>query len=93
MKTISSKLGRTFGKFQISNIIWFQTTWERELGSKTDNIFTLERKQVKMVIKTFIAAKLCDCVLRQRNTILLTTSFIIQFVPKKKRKASIPFIF
>ena len=28
--------------------------WERELGSKTDNIFTLERKQVKLEIKTFI---------------------------------------
>ena len=37
-------------------IIWYQTTWERELGSKTGNIFTLERKQVKMEIKTFIVA-------------------------------------
>ena len=44
------------------NIIWFQATWERKLGSKTDNIFALERKQVKMEIKTFIVAKLCDCV-------------------------------
>ena len=44
------------------NIIWFQTTWERKLGSKTDNIFTPESKQVKMEIKTFIVAQLCDCV-------------------------------
>ena len=44
------------------SIVWFQTTWERELGSKTDNIFTLEGKQAKMKIKTFIVAKLCDCV-------------------------------
>ena len=43
-------------------IIWYQATWERELGSKTDNIFTLERKQVKMEIKTFTVAQLCDCV-------------------------------
>ena len=44
------------------NIIWFQTTWERKLGSKTDNISTPESKQVKMEIKTFIVAQLCDCV-------------------------------
>ena len=44
------------------NITWLQTTWERELGSKTDNIFTLERKQVKMETKTFIVAELCHCV-------------------------------
>ena len=43
------------------SIVWFQTTWERELGSKTDNIL-LEEKQAKMKIKTFIVAKLCDCV-------------------------------
>ena len=47
--------------FEMFDLIWFQTTWERELGSKTDNIFRLERKQVKMEIKTFIVAKLCDC--------------------------------
>ena len=52
---------RTFGKFQLFNIIWFQTTWESKLGSKTDNIFTLERKHVKLEIKTFIVAQLCDC--------------------------------
>ena len=44
------------------NIIWFQTTWERELGCKNGNIFTLERKQLKMEIETFIIAQLCDCV-------------------------------
>ena len=53
---------KTFGKFQMVNITGLQTTWERELGSKTDNIFTLERKQVKMEIKTFTVAQLCDCV-------------------------------
>ena len=55
------KTGENFGKFQMFNIIWFQTTWERKLGSKTDNIFTLERKQVKLEIKTFVIAQLCDC--------------------------------
>ena len=35
--------------------------WKRELGSETDNIFTIEIKQVKMEIKAFIVAKLCDC--------------------------------
>ena len=30
--------------FEMFDLIWFQTTWERELGSKTDNIFRLERK-------------------------------------------------
>ena len=44
------------------NLMWLQTTWERELGSKTDNIFILEKKQVKMEIKTFIVAQVCDCV-------------------------------
>ena len=43
------------------NIIWFQTTGKRGLGSNTDNIFTLERKQVKLKIKTFVVAQLCDC--------------------------------
>ena len=38
------------------NIMWFQTTWERKLGRKTDNIFTLERKQVKLEIKTLTSS-------------------------------------
>ena len=46
-KAILSKLVRTLDKFQMFDLIWFQTMWERELGSETDNIFTLERKQVK----------------------------------------------
>ena len=54
------KTGENFGKFQMFNIIWFQTTWERKLGSKTDNISILERKQVKLEIKAFVVAQLCD---------------------------------
>ena len=55
------KTGEIFVKFQMFNIIWFQTTWERKLGSKTDNLFRLERKQVKLEIEAFVIAQLFDC--------------------------------